>query len=117
VTWFIDAINSDNPAAEEDLINIWVYVARGNQGAADRVYEATEETFELLVDSPRIGTPYHPRRIQLKGVRFFSNKELSQLFHLLSRTTGVRDDLVLQCVSADQQKEAVDPWGSLVWRG
>ena len=71
MTWFIDAINSDNPAAEEDLINIWVYVARGNQGAADRVYEATEETFELLVDSPRIGTPYHPRRTQLKGVRFF----------------------------------------------
>ena len=53
MTWFIDTINSDNPAAEEDLINIWVYVARGNQGAADRVYEAAEGTFELFVDSLR----------------------------------------------------------------
>ena len=116
MTWFIDTINSDNPAAEEDLINIWVYVARGNQGAADRVYEAAEGTCELFVDFLRIGLHIILGVSSLK-VFVFSNKELSQLFHLLSRTTGVRDDLVLQCVSADQQKEAVDPWGSLVWRG
>ncbi len=59
------------PAAEEDLIGIWVYIAQDNEKATDRVYEAAENTFELLADSPRIGTPYHPRRIQLKGVRFF----------------------------------------------
>ena len=59
------------PAAEEDLINVWVYIARENEEAANRVYEAAEETFELLAHSPGIGTPYHPRRTRLKGVRFF----------------------------------------------
>ncbi len=59
------------PAAEKDLINIWLYIARNNEEAANRVYQAAKNTFELLVDSPHIGTPYHPRRTQLKGVRFF----------------------------------------------
>ncbi len=65
------------PAAEEDLINIWIYIARDNEEAADRVYKAAENTFELLADFPGIGTPYHPRRTQLKGVRFFQIKNFT----------------------------------------
>ena len=48
------------PAAEEDLINIWLYIARENEAAANRVYEAAENTFKLLADSPRMGTPNDP---------------------------------------------------------
>lgn len=36
------------PAAENDLINIWLYIARDNQEAADRCYQAAEKTFETL---------------------------------------------------------------------
>jgi toxin ParE1/3/4 len=59
------------PAVEDDLINIWLYIARDNEAAPDHVYQAAEKTFEILADSPRMGTPYQPRRIRLKGVRFF----------------------------------------------
>ncbi len=70
------------PAAEEDLVTIWAYIARDNEAAANRVYKAAEETFKLLAHSPGIGTPYHPRRIQLKGVRFFPiNKFHSYLIY------------------------------------
>jgi len=78
------------PAAEEDLINIWVYIARDNEEAADRVYGAAEETFKLLANSPGIGTPYHPRRTQLKGVRFFPiNKFHSYLIYYREQPEGV----------------------------
>jgi plasmid stabilization system protein ParE len=42
------------PAAENDLVNIWLYIARDNQDAADRVYQAAEKTFESLLAEPRM---------------------------------------------------------------
>ena len=33
------------PAAESDLITLWVYIARDNRVAADKVYEAVEQPF------------------------------------------------------------------------
>jgi len=59
------------PAAENDLINIWLYIARDNQDAADRVYEAAENTFESILAAPRMGTLYQAKRPRLEGVRFF----------------------------------------------
>lgn len=59
------------PAAENDLINIWLYIARDNQDAADRVYQATEKTFESLLAAPHMGTLYQAKRPRLKGIRFF----------------------------------------------
>jgi toxin ParE1/3/4 len=59
------------PAAESDLTNIWLYIARDNQGAADRVYQAAEKTFEALAATPRMGTFYQCKRAQLEGIRFF----------------------------------------------
>lgn len=59
------------PAAENDLINIWLYIARDNPEAADRVYEAAENTFQTLAATPRMGTLYRSRRAQLEGLRFF----------------------------------------------
>lgn len=78
------------PAAEEDLINIWLYIARDNKEAADRVYEAAESTFEILADSPRMGTPYHPKRSRLKGVRFFPiNKFHSYIIYYREQPEGI----------------------------
>ncbi len=59
------------PAAESDLINIWLYIARDNQDVADRVYLAAEKTFEALAATPRMGTLYQAKRVQLEGMRFF----------------------------------------------
>ncbi len=59
------------PATESDLINIWLYIARDNQDAADRVYQAAEKTFEALAATPRMGTLYQAKRVQLEGMRFF----------------------------------------------
>ena len=59
------------PAAENDLVNIWLYIARDNQNAADRVYQAAEKTFETLLAEPRMGTLYQTKRAQLEKMRFF----------------------------------------------
>lgn len=59
------------PAAENDLINIWLYIARDSQDAADRVFKATEKTFESLLTAPRMGTLYKAKRPRLEGIRFF----------------------------------------------
>ena len=64
------------PAAENDLVNIWLYIARDDQDAADRVYQAAEKTFDSLLAAPRMGTLYQAKRPQLKGMRFFPISKL-----------------------------------------
>ena len=59
------------PAAESDLINLWVFIARDNRVAADKVYEAVEQTFATLASMPAMGTLYQPKRRRLEGIRFF----------------------------------------------
>jgi toxin ParE1/3/4 len=59
------------PEAENDLVDIWLYIARNNEEAANRVYLAAEETFKTLIISPSMGTLYRPKRTKLRGVRFF----------------------------------------------
>lgn len=63
------------PAAQDDLINIWVYIARDNPEAAIRTYQAAEKTFETLATMPSIGTTYWATRAKLKGLRFFPVKQ------------------------------------------
>ena len=59
------------PAAESDLVNIWLYIARDNPVAAENVYQAAEDTLKTLAAMPSLDALYRPRRSQLKGVRFF----------------------------------------------
>lgn len=59
------------PAAESDLVNIWLYIAQDNPDAADRVFQAAESTFEILAATPRMGTLYQSIRAKLEGIRFF----------------------------------------------
>ena len=63
------------PAAEDDLINLWVYIARDNPAAADRVLRSAEKTFEAIADMPGIGTVYRSKRTKLHGLRFFPLKK------------------------------------------
>lgn len=41
--------------AEEDLIEIWIYIAQDNPGAADRVLNEIEQRFYALADNPLMG--------------------------------------------------------------
>ncbi len=41
--------------AEEDLIDLWLYIAQDNPGAADRLLDEIEEKFILLADHPQLG--------------------------------------------------------------
>jgi toxin ParE1/3/4 len=41
--------------AEEDLIDVWTYVAKDNLGAADRVLDRIDEVCARLAENPRLG--------------------------------------------------------------
>ena len=59
------------PAAENDLTDIWLYIAEDNPVAADRVFEAAQSTFESWSKKPKIGKIFESKRAKLKGIRFF----------------------------------------------
>lgn len=62
------------PQAEEDLIEIWVYIARSDPAAADRVLDAIEQTLRLLADTPEMGVRHISSLKRLADVRFFPAK-------------------------------------------
>ena len=41
--------------AEEDLIDIWLYIAQDNPAAADELLDTFEEKGWLLADNPKLG--------------------------------------------------------------
>ena len=43
------------PQARDDLIDIWVFVAKGSQPAADRLMDTVREKCQLLAESPELG--------------------------------------------------------------
>jgi toxin ParE1/3/4 len=54
--------------AEEDLIEIWTYVAADNIGAADKLLDRIDDVCRLLVENPQMG----PSRPDLaEGLRTF----------------------------------------------
>lgn len=78
------------PAAENDLINIWNYIARDNPEAADRTFQAAEETLELLAEMPGIGVSYWTTHPKLKGLKFFPVKKFSNyIVYYRESTVGI----------------------------
>ena len=43
--------------AEEDLIEIWMYIAADNPAAADRLLDRIEAKCQMLADNPGLGQP------------------------------------------------------------
>jgi toxin ParE1/3/4 len=41
--------------AEDDLVDIWIYIAHDNPDAADRLLEEIDRKCDLLADNPRLG--------------------------------------------------------------
>jgi toxin ParE1/3/4 len=54
--------------AEQDLIEIWLYIAQDNPDAADRMLDELESKFQLLSEQPYLG-PARPDIAQ--EMRFF----------------------------------------------
>ena len=54
--------------AEQDLIEIWLYIAQDNPDAADRMLDERESRFQLLSEQPCLG-PARPDIAQ--EMRFF----------------------------------------------
>ena len=56
--------------AEEDLIDIWVYIARNNKAAADRVLDALDERTSLLARYPELGRSREDIAADVRSFRF-----------------------------------------------
>ena len=41
--------------AEEDLIEIWLYIAQDSQMAADKMLSRFESVFDILIEQPELG--------------------------------------------------------------
>lgn len=46
-----------SPQAQEDLIDVWTYIAASNDVAADRLLDRVRAKLAALADSPGIGRP------------------------------------------------------------
>ncbi len=56
------------PAAEQDLQEIWLYIAQDNPKAADKLLDRIEAQCELLANHPQLG----PARDDIaKGLRYY----------------------------------------------
>ncbi len=54
--------------ADEDLIDLWVYIAQDNPAAADHLLDEFENKFVLLAEQPRLGAA---RSDIAPGLRYF----------------------------------------------
>jgi toxin ParE1/3/4 len=54
--------------AEEDLIEIWIYIATDNSTAADRLLEQIDTKCQMLADNPELG---QARPDIASGLRYF----------------------------------------------
>ncbi len=55
---------------EDELEEIWVYIAKDNPEAADGVIDAIESTFQVLAENPGLGRPKRVKNLRLRNLRF-----------------------------------------------
>ncbi len=56
-----------SPRAEDDLREIWSYIADNNQDAADRVIGELMTKFKLLEHNPKLGRTRHELLVNLRA--------------------------------------------------
>lgn len=81
------------PQAEDDLAEIFAYIATDNPAAARRLVATFEEKGELLAEFPGIGSPYPRRRARLYpvGSYLILYRETSKGIEVLRYVHGRRD--------------------------
>ena len=58
-----------DPCVEDELRDIWDYIAQDNPQAATAVIEAVFDTFRILAETSHIGTTRKFRNPRLRGIR------------------------------------------------
>lgn len=66
------------PLAQQDLNDIWSYIAQDNERAADRQIDRFSQTFKLLAESPLMGELREDLR---PGLRVFSVGRYAVLYY------------------------------------
>ena len=78
--------------------------------AADRTYQAAENTFETLAAMPEIGTVYWTQRAKLKGLKFFPVKQFhNYVIYYREITDGVEIVRVLHAHMEKVEKTGITP--------
>jgi plasmid stabilization system protein ParE len=75
--------------AEEDLIDIWAYIARDNPAAADRLLDILDEKSQALAHNAQIGMARDDVAVGVRHSRW-------QISHPLSRSWGLRRSSALR---------------------
>lgn len=64
-------IDRHSAVVEQDLPDIYSFIAEHDPAAAERVLDAVEETFRQLARHPDCGVLYPTRNRKLRGLRMF----------------------------------------------
>lgn len=84
-----------SPEAQNDLIEIWLYIAANNQAAADRLIDTIDEKLALLSDSPQMGIAREDLRTSLRsfpvGKYILFYRSINGGIELLRVIHGARD--------------------------
>jgi len=80
--------------AEEDLIEIWLFVAQDNPVAADALLDRIDQVFQRLAQNPRLG-PARPDlaeglRYYVAGAYLVLYREANQAVEIVRVTHGAR---------------------------
>ncbi len=59
------------PEAEKDLDEHALHIAKDSLDVALKLYDATEETYQMLAEQPKIGERYPSQNPLLANIRFF----------------------------------------------
>ena len=70
-----------SPRAEEDLIELWSFIAADSPAAADQMLDAIDDKLKLLAASPRLGSA---RPDIAQGMRLFPVKRYVILYRELA---------------------------------
>jgi len=78
-------IDRHSAVVEQDLPDIYTFIAEHDPAAAERVLDAVEETFRQLARHPDCGVPYATRNRKTTKVANVSGERFSELPRVLSR--------------------------------
>lgn len=78
------------PCVEEELWEIWEFIARDNSDAATRVIEAARATFRMLAENPGLGIKRHFSNRRLRDVRSW---QVSGFENYIVFYRGVADEI------------------------
>jgi toxin ParE1/3/4 len=75
-----------DPEAEENLDQIWLFIAEDNPAAATRVVDAAYESFETILSHPHIGKEFGSQHPRLRSLRVWPVESFPQ-FLIIYRAT------------------------------